>query len=170
MEARMKKVTAFFFVLILVFGALMYGQESVLAEKKVLFVYDEVNKNSSPYIEYFRNAFGAAGIGYDEAAAADANKMNLNDYRAVVIYGMVMAFNGKSPVRDWLKASPDLQGRKVSLLVTANRWFLKDLNRDLTNLLNKNEADVVDAVSTATKSLNDRDKEALVQAQVSRLK
>jgi hypothetical protein len=138
--------------------------------RKVLYVYDEVNKNSEPYIGYFRKAFTEASIAFDEASVADIKGKNLADYRAIVMHGMVMAFNSKSELRDWLKTSPDLKDRKVSLFVTANRWFLDNLYRDLTGLLKKDGADVIDAVSQATKNLNEEGKMALVKAQVSKLK
>ena len=63
-----------------------------------------------------------------------------------------------------------MKSRKVSLFVTANRWFLDNLYRDLTGLLKKDGADVIDAVSQATKNLNEADKLALVREQVSKLK
>lgn len=138
--------------------------------QKVLYVYDEVNKNSEPYIGYFRKAFNEAGIAFDEVAVADIKSKNLADYRAIVMHGMVMGFNSKSEIRDWLKTSPDLKNRKVSLFVTANRWFLANLYRDLTGLLKTEGADVIDAVSQATKKLSEDDKLALVRAQVSKLK
>lgn len=146
------------------------AEEPNAGAQKVLYVYDEVNKNSEPYIGYFRKAFAEAGIAFDETAVADIKGKNLADYRAIVMHGMVMAFNSKSELRDWLKTSPDLKDRKVSLFVTANRWFLDNLYRDLTGLLKQDGADVIDAVSQATKNLNDDGKLALVQAQVNKLK
>jgi hypothetical protein len=146
------------------------AEDSNPGAQKVLYVYDEVNKNSELYIGYFRKAFNEAGVVFDETAVADIKGKNLADYRAIVMHGMVMAFNSKSELRDWLKTSPDLKDRKVSLFVTANRWFLDNLNRDLTGLLKKDGADVIDAVSQATKNLNEEGKMALVRAQVNKLK
>jgi len=71
---------------------------------------------------------------------------DLSAYDTVLIYGMVQAFNMKSPIRDWLKANPGLENKRVFLFVTANRWFLKNLFVQLTKLLDKQKADVVDAV------------------------
>lgn len=137
---------------------------------KVLYVYDEENKESAPYAAHFRAAFAAEGIAYDEATAAQAASADAAAYDAVVIHGMVMAFNRKSPVRDWLKKGPPLTGKRVSLLVTANRWFLDSLFKDLTKLLETEDADVVDAVSMATKQTDDAAEAAAVRALVSRLK
>lgn len=137
---------------------------------KALYVYDEVNEQSSPYIEHFRDAFAAEGIAYDEAAAAELVSKDLSQYDAVVVHGMVMAFASKSPVRDWLKTGPDLGGKKVSLLVTANRWFLNKLFGQLEELLKRNNAQVVDAVSMATKHTDNAGEKAAVRRQVARLK
>lgn len=169
-EIIMRKVlTAILLGMMIAGGSIAVAQEQAQNAEKVLFIYDETNDSSKAYIEYFREAFKDAGIAYDETSAIDAKAKNPGEYRAVMIYGMVMAFNAKSPVRDWLKTSPDLKGMKVSLLVTANRWFLKDLYKDLTGLLKKNDADVIDAVSTATKKLDTQAKIDLVRQQVARL-
>lgn len=140
------------------------------APGKVLYVYDEDNEQSAPYVANFRAAFAAEGIAFDEATAAQAAAVDPAAYGTVVIHGMVMAFNRKSPVRDWLKKGPPLAGKKVSLLVTANRWFLDSLFKDLTALLEKEDAVVVDAVSMATKRTDDAAEAAAVRAQVARLK
>lgn len=152
---------------------------AILAESRagrVLYIYDEVNEQSSPYIGHFRAALAASGVEFDEAAAADLTgsktgalpKVNLASYDRIIVHGMVMAFNSKSPVRDWLKKKPDLSGKKVSLFVTANRWFLDNLFGQLTDLIKKDGADLIDAVSMATKTTTDSDERAAVGAQVAR--
>lgn len=142
------------------------------ARNKVLYVYDEVNEQSEPYIANFRSALAAAGVSFDEVTAADlaAGKTSVNpaSYDRVLIHGMVMAFNGKSPVRDWLKKKPALEGTKVSLFVTANRWFLDKLFAQLTGLVKKDGGELVDAVSMATKDTTDAEEKAAVEAQVAR--
>lgn len=139
---------------------------------KVLYVYDEVNEQSEPYIAHFRSALSAAGVSFDEVTAAElsSGKASVNpaDYDRILIHGMVMAFNGKSPVRDWLKKKPALEGTKVSLFVTANRWFLDNLFSQLTSLVKKDGGDLVDAVSMATKDTSDEQERAAVEAQVRR--
>lgn len=143
-----------------------------LASGSVLYVYDEVNEQSVPYIEHFHGALSAYGISYDEVAAADLLSgkaaVDPSDYDYLIVHGMVMAFNSKSPVRDWLKKKPDLTGIKVSLFVTANRWFLANLYGQLTELFEKDGAELVDAVSMATKETADSDERAAVSAHVAR--
>lgn len=140
------------------------------AAGRVLYVYDEVNEQSRPYIAHFRASLQAAGRPFDEAAAGELAKKDLAAYDFIVIHGMVMAFNAKSPVRDWLKTQPGITGKKVALLVTANRWFLANLFEDLQDLLNKEKADVLDAVSMATKTTTDADEAAAVTKLIGRLK
>jgi hypothetical protein len=136
---------------------------------KILYVYDEANEQSAPYIGYFKSALAAEGIEYDETTAARVPAMDLTKYRALLVHGMVMAFTSKSPVRDWLKAEKRLAGRRVALLVTANRWFLDKHFKQLGGLLEKDGAAPVDAVSAATKNLDAAAKEAAVRNIVARL-
>ncbi len=164
-----KNIIVILYVLLSVIGAVCFAEGAAVEDRKILYVYDEVNENSRPYIGYFRDAFTQEGIAFDEVSADGVKSKNLNEYRAILIHGMVMAFNSKSPVRDWLKTSPDFAGRSVSLFVTANRWFLKDLYRDLTGLLKKDKVTMIDAVSTATKDLDGPAKAALVRKQVAGL-
>jgi hypothetical protein len=161
-----KNLVVVLYVALSVLGAVCFAESVGVANQKILYVYDEVNENSRPYIGYFRDAFDQEGIAYDEIAAGEIQSAKLAEYRVILVHGMVMAFNAKSPVRDWLKSSPDLSGKKVSLFVTANRWFLKDLYRDLTALLKKENANVIDAVSAATKDLDGPAKSAAVRKQV----
>jgi len=144
--------------------------------QKALYVYDEVNEQSEPYIADFRAALAASGVAFDEAAAGDLMagksgappRVDPSAYDRIIVHGMVMAFNSKSPVRDWLKKKPDLSGKKVSLLVTANRWFLDNLYGQLTDLFEKDGAELVDAVSMATKNTSSAEEKAAVEAQVTR--
>lgn len=135
---------------------------------KVLYVYDETNDSTALYVPLFRSAFASEGIAYDEIRAAELKGKDLSPYNTIVIHGIVMGFNSKSPIRDWLKTSPNIAGKKVSLLVTANRWYLKELFADLTGLLSKNNADVIDAVSMATKDMDVPSKTVAVKKQISR--
>jgi hypothetical protein len=142
---------------------LSVGMLAAIPAEKVLLVYDEVNENSAPYIELFRSEAKAAAIVMDETAAAFAMNRDLSAYDRIVVFGMVMAFASKSPVRDWLKATPPLQGKKVSLLVTANKWSLDKLNEQLAELINARKPVSFDAVSSATKNLDAASKAALVR-------
>jgi len=137
---------------------------------RTLFVYDEVNDQTKPYIAHFREAFAASGILFDEAAAGDLKSRDLSRYDVLVIHGIVQAFNGKSPVRDWLKTKPAISGKRVYLFVTANRWFLENLFRDLSSLLEKSGAKPVDAVSMATKDTDDAAEKAAVKSFVGRVR
>ena len=83
---------------------------------------------------------------------------------------MVMAFAMKSPVRDWLKAEKRLEGERVALYVTANRWSLDKLTKQLVDLVKKDKAEPVDAVSTATKPMDAAAKEAAARNFVAKLK
>ena len=74
-----------------------------------------------------------------------------------------MAFAMKSPIRDWLKSNPKIKNKKVVILVTANRWFLDKLYEQQIKLLKKQEAQIVDAISSATKELDDKQKRELVK-------
>jgi len=146
------------------------GLAAETAGGKVLLVYDEVNVNSDPYVAQFRETLAAEGLAFEEAVAGSMAGKDLAAYDTVLIYGMVQAFNMKSPIRDWLKTKPGLENKRVSLFVTANRWFLKNLFVQLTKLLDKQKAELVDAVSMATKDMDAGAKEAAVRAQVLRLK
>jgi hypothetical protein len=158
--------------LILIFGlaaiAAALGAQSPAA--KVLYVYDEANDKSKPYIGYLEKALADEGIAFDETTASQVGSMDLTKYSAVLVHGMVMAFASKSPVRDWLKAEKRLEGKKVYLFVTANRWFLDKLYKQLGDLLARDKAGSVDAVSAATKKMDDAAKEAAVRAFVAKLK
>jgi len=136
---------------------------------RILYIYDEANEQSAPYVAAFRAAFAAQGLAVDEATAAELKSRSLAAYDRLVLHGMVMAFASKSPLRDWLKSGPALGGKKVSLLVTANRWFLDKLYGQLKELVVKDGAELVDAVSMATKTTTSDDEAAAVQALVRRV-
>jgi hypothetical protein len=134
---------------------------------KLLYVHDDVNDKNEPYIAAFKAAFEARGIAYDEAEAPSVR--NVADYDLIVVHGIVQAFNSNSPVRDWLKTKPSMGGKKVRLFVTANRWFLKNLFKDLNKLLVKDGAEIVDSVSMATKEMDAPRKEEAVRAFVKKI-
>ncbi len=161
----MRKLSVFFATLVIAAGV-----ASAAPDGKVLYLYDEDNAQSGPYVEHYETAFAAEGIPYDKVTAAALPSVDLSRYQYLVIHGMVMAFNTKSPIRDWLSKGPDLRGKKVSLLVTANRWFLPNLFGQLQDLLKKDKADLVDAVSMATKNTDDAAEAAAVKDQLARLK
>jgi hypothetical protein len=143
-----------------------FAQDAV--GKRALFVYDGDIDELKPCIGYFHDAMKEAGLQADEIAAPKMKGKDLGQYDLILIYGAVMAFGSQSPVRDWLKTKPDLERRKVALFVTANRWFLDSVYRQLLSLLGKDKADVVDAASAATQKLSEGDKRALVAEHVAK--
>ena len=139
-------------------AALAAGQAGAQAPApagKLLFVYDEENKYSAPYIQHFRAELKAAGLAFDESSAEGLKGKDLSSYDRILAYAIVQAFAMKEPLRDWLGSNPDLGGKKVSLFVTANRWSLAKLFGQLQGWLKQDGAQVIDAVSMATKDVSD---------------
>jgi hypothetical protein len=136
---------------------------------RVLLAYELADKNLDPWRALFRTELDSAGYALEEVEAAKLSAATLSNYDLIVIHGAVMAFTFKEPIRDWLNTSPKLAGRQVALFVTANRWFLEKYDGQLTGLLKKADASIVDAVSTATKSLSDGEKRQFVRAFVGKL-
>jgi uncharacterized membrane-anchored protein len=161
----MKRRALFLFALL---SAVSIGVQA--QTEKTLYLYDEVNEGSTPYIAVFKAAFAEKGIAYDEATAADLRTLDLKAYDQLMIHGMYMAFNMSSPIRDWLKDDPDLTGKKISLFVTSNKSNAEKLMDQLTKLLKKNKAEVIDAVSMATADIDAAGKAAAVKERVERLK
>ena len=139
------------------------------AGKKILFAYEESNETLAPWLARFNSAFSAANLTVDKKAAIDLAATDFSKYDLIIIYGAVMAFTSKEPLRDWLTKENGLTGKKVALFVTANRWFLKKYDEQLQGLLKKKNATVVDAVSGATKDLSESEKQKMVGDFVGRL-
>jgi hypothetical protein len=137
---------------------------------KVLFVYDTIDKASAFYVETIRENLKKALFQVDEASSGGLRQKDPSQYRHVVIYGMVMAFNLKSSVRRWLKSQKSLENKNVFIFVTANRWFNENLRKDLAKLATKKRATVVDAVSMATNKVNDAEKREKMMALLSQVK
>jgi len=150
--------------LALAFVGSAFGQ----ARKPLLYVHDDVNENNKPYIDAFKAAFDAEGIPYVEAAAPAVP--DLSGFDLIVVHGIVRAFNMESPIRDWLKSGPPLAGKKARIFITANRWSLKALEKDIRKLLAKDGAEIVDAVSMATKGVEKAAKDAAVSDFVKRMR
>lgn len=138
--------------------------------KRVLYIYEEDNKSARPWRTLFSEELKAAGFEADQAAAAELGSINLADYDILVIHGMVIAFGSQSPVRDWLKTEPNLSGKPVSLFVTASRWRLEKVYKKMRELLEARKPVILDAVSSATKDLDDEGKRALVRERVQKLR
>ncbi len=118
----------------------------------------------------FKDAFGSSSGNVEFFTSGEMKEKDLAKYSSVVIYGAVQAFNMKGPIRDWLKTNVDISGKKVYLVVTASRWFLKDYFNQLKAALAKKNANVVDAVSGATQKMSDEDKKKFAEDFVSTIK
>lgn len=157
----MKRFTAVF---CLILASLNIGSQEVDADKSqsVLLIYEESNKNIDPWRAVFREEFSRLGVPYEDIPAAGVGKTDLAAYRAIVVYGSVMAFATKEPIRDWLDGAAKITAKKTALFVTANRWFLEKYTGQLVAALEKKNLAPVDVVSAATKNLKAGDKTALV--------
>ncbi|MBB6480522.1 hypothetical protein [Spirochaeta isovalerica] len=146
---------------ILLFLLAVMALSMAAAEAPVLFIYEESNENIDPWLEMLRSGLASRSIAYEEKSAAELEGLDLSPYSSLFLYGAVMAFTFKEPIRDWLDTEPDLSEKKVSLLVTANRWFLDKYRGQLQQRLDKHGAETIDTISSATKNLSDDEKAAL---------
>jgi hypothetical protein len=128
-----------------------------------LLVYEEQNKNIDPWRILLADELKARGYEVEAVSASQVGIRKYEPYSIVVVYGSVMAFATKEPIRDWLKRGVDLEGKKVALFVTANRWFLAKYLGQLKGLLGSSNARIVDAVSTATKNMKDEGRAARIK-------
>jgi|WetSurMetagenome_2_1015567.scaffolds.fasta_scaffold88704_1 hypothetical protein len=140
------------------------------AHDKVLFVYDTITKATTFYVETIRENLKKESFQVDEASSGGLRQKDPSQYNHVVIYGMVMAFDLKSPVRGWLKSQKSLENKNVFIFVTANRWFNENLLKDLTKLATKKRATVVDAVSMATNKVSDAEKREKILGLLAQMK
>jgi hypothetical protein len=138
------------------------SNDTVTNSSNILFVYEQADEKINQWVELFKKEFAKQNRSVEYVVSADANKKNISSFSSVVIYGAVLAFTFKEPVRDWLKTDVNLTGKKVHLIVTANRWFVEDYFKQLKNELTKKKAEPVNAVSTATAKLSDTDKATFV--------
>ncbi|MGC8764273.1 MAG: flavodoxin family protein [Brevinematia bacterium] len=136
----------------------------------MLLVYEEANSSIDPWRKLFRDEITNEGFVFEECPAVKMKGKDLASYDVIIIYGAVMAFTKKEPIRDWLNAETNLSGRKVGLFVTANRWFLKEYFTELEKILEKKDVKIVDAVSSATKKLNEEEKRLLIRKNLQKLK
>jgi hypothetical protein len=135
----------------------------------MLFVYEAKDKQIDPWVSLFKEGLQARNLNADFYLPSELTGKDLSGYDTVVIYGVVQAFTNLEPVRDWLKTNVDLSGKKVHLFVTANRWYLKKYSDQLKKLLAKKNADLADAVSSATQKLSDSEKSELVKTFIGRI-
>jgi hypothetical protein len=157
-------------VLALAFAVAAAGYLGAEPADRILYAYDQESERTKEIIGTFREALAAQGIAFDEADAASLRTKDLAGYGLILVHGIVQIFNFKSPLRDWLGKGPDLSGRKVSLFVTAGSYFAENLAGELSALLRKNGAAVVDVVTMATKDMAPKAKRAAVDAAAAKLK
>jgi len=139
---------------------------ATVAENPLLFVYEESNDNTDPWLEMLRHNLKSRSIDFEEKSASDLEGVDLSSFDRVFFYGAVMGFTLKEPLRSWLDSSPDLTGKKVSLLVTASRWFLEKYTAQLEERLEESGAGKIDAISSVTQNLSDEEKESIAAAAV----
>lgn len=130
---------------------------------RVLFVYDTLDDKSSFFITTFRDELQALPCRVDEAAVEHSAVGDISPYSLLVVYSRIMAFDMKSPVRKWIKKMKSYNATRVALFVTANRWFLEKHFNRVQAMLQSRDADIVDAVSMATKDMTDKEKRAKVR-------
>jgi hypothetical protein len=135
----------------------------------MLFVYEAKDKKIDSWVSLFKEELQARNIKADFYLPSELAGKDLSGYDVVVIYGVVQAFTNLEPIRDWLKTKVDLSGKKVHLFVTANRWYLGKYFDQLKKLLAKKNANLADAVSSATQKLSDSEKNELVKAFIGRI-
>jgi len=141
----------------------------VASAAPVLFVFEEENPETTPYIELFREELRTSGVEFDELSAAEAAKSGKGvpaDCELVVVYAAVMRFGSPTPASDWLKAQKDFRGKTVRIRVTANRWFLETVRKRLEKTVKSARPEAVDALSQATKDFTESDKQKLVSGWV----
>ncbi|MFA6007946.1 MAG: hypothetical protein WC784_04890 [Candidatus Shapirobacteria bacterium] len=147
-----------------------FAQKAFGAPQRILLAYELVDKGIDPWRAYFRDEYSSPDYVLEEIEASKLSAMKPSDYDFIIVYGAVMAFTSKEPIRDWLNTNPKLAQKNVGLFVTANRWFLKKYNDQLLSLLKKSGATVVDAVSAETKKLSDKEKQQLVHTFAQKVK
>jgi len=163
----MSKKICLVFLCILAGMIQVYGQR--MESGDILFLYEESNEHLDPWISRIEKTLSEHQIPFMSSSVTELDASLLESADQILLYGAVMAFSFKEPVRDWLDSEPDLRGKEVLLLVTANRWMLEKYTRQLKERLNPTEAGIIDAISAATKEISDSEKQLLVEQAVSSL-
>jgi hypothetical protein len=138
--------------------------------KKALIIHDAMDAQTRPYLETLSAGLKKSGYQVSATSASNLGKQSLAGYDHIAFYGVVRALNTQSILRDWLSSAPDLKGQKVSILVTANRWFNEKLLGQLRELLERRHAVVLDAVSMATQKLDAKTKKSVIDRSASKLR
>jgi len=172
--ARMKNQgivwSLFVFLLTMVVVAQDGEEQKGAAKQKALLIYEESNKGIDAWRELFREEAAQENIVLEESSAKDVTSKDISAYDIVLIHGAVMAFTFNEPIREWLKKAGDLSGKKVGLIVTASKWFLKKYNDQLLKLMKSNKVNLVDAVSCATSSMQPPEKRNVIREQLKKMR
>ncbi len=154
----------------LVAGTLFAEEKEKIEQKKVLLVFEEANSYINKWRVIFKDEFMKQGFIFEEIPVAEAGKKDFSKYDFIEIYGAVMAFTYRQPIREWLKTETNISGKKVGLFVTANRWFLEKYYKQLEEILKGKKAIVVDSVSSATLKLSEEEKRKLISNHIEKIK
>lgn len=141
--------------LFLAFGAFPAHSEG---DPSLLFVYDTLDEKSEFYITHLREQLRESGFVFDEAAVKNEANADAGQYDTIVVYSRVMAFNMSSPVRAWLKSVKSFEHTRVYIFVTAARWFEQKHKDELLKIVSRKNPEEVDAVTSATEKMTDRQK------------
>ncbi|MBN1759022.1 MAG: hypothetical protein JW863_11930 [Chitinispirillaceae bacterium] len=145
-----------------------FAQDSTTTGK-VLFVSDKTDKPAKFFLDAFTEELTASGRPFDEVAVDAKSPVDPAEYSSIVVYSQVMAFNNISPVSAWVKSQKSLQGKRLFLFVTANRWFYESRLKKLVKLVGDRDGEVVDAVTMATTKMNAEQKRGLVRKMVKKM-
>jgi hypothetical protein len=136
---------------------------------KVLFVYDKTDRVSTLHVDAFRDGFKKNGSSVIETAVDGKTKTDVLHGQTVVLYSMVMAFDNISPVRAWLKKQKPLNGKRVYVFVTANRWFYKKHLKQLIAIIRNQGGEVIDGMTMATSKMSREQKREAVMKMVGKV-
>ena len=165
------KITGCFMALAVICSAVLLNAQDTDASSagKVLFVYDKVDKGTKLYVEAYRENLKATGLPVEEAAVESTAVTDISPFGTIILYSRVMAFDKKSPVRDWLKKQKDLTGKSVFLFVTANKWMNDKNFQSIMEIVKGLKGNVVDAVSMATAKMSESQKRDAVAKHLEKL-
>ncbi len=149
------KAASFISFLFLALGAFPAVSEG---DPSLLFVYDTLDEKSDFYITHLREQLRESGFAFEEAAVKNETTVDVGQYDTIVVYSRVMAFNMSSPVRAWLKSVKTFEHARVYIFVTAARWFEQKHKEELLKIVSRKNPEEVDAVTSATEKMTDRQK------------
>lgn len=165
----MRKSMAFALLYFIACFSFVYAQSRDSAPEEILFLYEESNENLDPWINRIQEELSTRGIPFLARQAEDLEPADLANHGRILLYGAVMGFTLSEPLRDWLKTEPEISGKEVVLLVTANRWFLDKYTGQLEDLLEQADTLLLDEVTRATQELTEEEKDQIAAQAVAAL-